>query len=131
MGKNFSNSINQAAKGGGLAGLIPTSDESAKRGQQQPIVEESKSAGRPPRKDKDNKNAPAAEKGTKPGEMRKTYLVRMDTAEDLEAIAYWERETIKDVINKALSAYVNEYALNSKNKANVLPSLRIKPPLRK
>jgi hypothetical protein len=123
MGKNFSNSISQAAKGGGLSNLIPTTETPSNQDKQ----EQMNRKGRKPRPDKDNKNASAAEKGTKPGEMRKTYLVAIDTAADLEAIAYWERETIKDVVNRALSDYIREYALDSKHKINVLPSLRIKP----
>jgi hypothetical protein len=123
MGKNFSNSISQAAKGGGLSNLIPTTETST----EQDIPEQINNKGRKPRQDKDNKKASSAERGTKPGEMRKTYLVSIDVADDLEAIAYWERETIKDVINQALSNYIKEYALDNKNKANVLPSLRIKP----
>jgi hypothetical protein len=126
MAKNFSNSISQAAKGGALSSLIPTTETTVNE-ETEEKQEAISNRGRKPRPDKDNRSASSAERGTKPGEMRKTYLVSIDLADDLEAIAYWERETIKDVINRALSNYVKEYALDSNNKTHVLPSLRIRP----
>ncbi len=69
-----------------------------------------------------------SKKGLKSWETRKTYIVDEDIADDLDAIAYWERKTIKDVINKALRNYVNEYVMDSKNKNYVITDrMQVKP----
>lgn len=65
--------------------------------------------GRPKRTDKDNASAPSAEKGTRPGETRKTYLVSIATADKLESIAYWERKTMREVMGEAMLQYVKTY----------------------
>lgn len=65
--------------------------------------------GRPKRTDKDNASASSAEKGTRPGEARKTYLVNIATAEKLESIAYWERKTMREVIGEAMLQYLKAY----------------------
>lgn len=65
--------------------------------------------GRPARSDKDNKNAPSSEKGTKPGEKRKSYIVNSDIADKIDAIAHWNRVNIKDVVNEAFSDRVAKY----------------------
>ena len=70
---------------------------------------ELKSPGRPARTDKDNKTAVSAEKGTKPGEKRKTYIVQADLADKIDAIAYWDRVSIKDVVNDAFTDKVKTY----------------------
>ncbi len=72
------------------------------------------------------KRGESSKKGVKSWETRRTYIVNEDIANDLDAIAYWERKTIKDVVNKALRN-VNEFALDSKNKEYVLPAMRVKP----
>jgi hypothetical protein len=110
MSKTFKHEISTAAKGNALNSLIPTGSISKIREK----VEQKKAAGqltvgRPKREDKDNANAPSAEKGTKPGEMRKTYLVSKQLDDKINAIAYWDRKTVKQIINDALSNYVAGY----------------------
>jgi hypothetical protein len=68
-----------------------------------------KSAGRPKRVDKDNKNAPTVEKGTKPGERRKTYIVDSNLADKIDGIAYWDRSPIKEVVNNAFVDHVKKW----------------------
>ena len=65
--------------------------------------------GRPPRKDKDNTQVPSIEKGTKPGEKRKTYIVNAAIADKVDAIAYWDRNSIKDVVNTAFTDHVSKW----------------------
>jgi hypothetical protein len=65
--------------------------------------------GRPRRADKDNRKASAAERGTKPGEMRQTYLVSIEQATDLKNIAYRERKKVKECLHEALKAYIDNY----------------------
>lgn len=47
--------------------------------------------------------------GTRAGEARATFIVNEATHEKIKAIAYWERLQIKEVIDEALSSYVNQY----------------------
>jgi hypothetical protein len=68
-----------------------------------------KSAGRPKRVDKDNKSAPSAEKGTKPGERRKTYIIASDIADKIDGIAYWDRAPIKGVVKDAFVDYIKKW----------------------
>src|SRR4051812_36131401 len=72
-----------------------------------------------------NKTQSSVKKGLKRGETRKTYIINEDLAEQLDAVAFWERKNIKDVANEAIRKYINEYALDNKNKQNVLPTLQI------
>lgn len=65
--------------------------------------------GRPTRKDKDNTTAPAAEKGTIPGDKRKTYIVNAEKADKIEAIAYWDRESIKETVDKAFTGFISTW----------------------
>lgn len=65
--------------------------------------------GRPPRTDKDNKSAPSGERGTKPGDKRKTYIVNSELADKIDAIAYWDRTTVKEVVNEAFTDKVTMY----------------------
>jgi hypothetical protein len=109
--KQFQTKITSAAKGDRLGGLIPSGNISkikqaaAVKKQQEEIGK----VGRPRRKDKDNTQAAAAERGTKPGEMRKTYLVNIELAEKLEAVAYWDRRSVKEVIYEAMHNYLATY----------------------
>lgn len=106
MSKSFTSGI---AKG--LDSLIPTGEK--------PTIQKAREiaarlkaegklgkVGRPKRTDKDNDAAPSAEKGTKPGETRKTYLVAKQLDAQINKIAYWDRRTVKEVINEALAGYV-------------------------
>ena len=72
-------------------------------------LNERKAPGRPSRTDKDNKAATSAEKGTMPGDKRKTYIVQSDLADKIDAIAYWDRVSIKQVVQEAFSDKVNSY----------------------
>jgi hypothetical protein len=51
----------------------------------------------------------ASQEGTKPGETRATFIIQEDILEDIKAIAYWEREKIKDVLQRALEAEIKRY----------------------
>jgi len=44
--------------------------------------------------------------GTKPGETRATFIINEDILEDLKALAWFERKTIKQVLNEALQGYI-------------------------
>ena len=49
------------------------------------------------------------EDGTKQGERRATYIVKIEHIDNLEAVAYWERKKIKEVIGEAIQEYINRY----------------------
>jgi hypothetical protein len=51
----------------------------------------------------------SAEKGTKEGETRATFIVNKDLLEKSKALAYWERLKYKDVINRALEEYISNF----------------------
>lgn len=65
--------------------------------------------GRPKRTDKDNAMVTSIEKGTKPGEARKSYILNTELTSKIDAIAFWEGRTIKDVAADALQAYVTAW----------------------
>lgn len=65
--------------------------------------------GRPARKDKDNKAAPSVERGTKPGEKRKTYIVNIALADKVEAIAEQRNVPVKNVVNEFFKYMVQQY----------------------
>ncbi len=71
-----------------------------------------KKVGRPrdPSKRKPEKTS---QEGTKNDEIRATFIVKEDLLEKIKTLAYWEREQIKETIDKALQGYVDRY--ESKN----------------
>lgn len=115
MNKTAKKTAFKQAMGGtpAISALIPTGPQITEAQLKKLILQKKAEglgkAGRPPRKDKDNSTASAAERGTLPGEMRKTYLVSKDHAEAVERIAYWQRSTVKDAVAAALKAYIAGY----------------------
>jgi len=66
-------------------------------------------AGRPSRTDKDNRIVPSSERGTLPGEKRKTYIVNTLLADKIDAIAFWDRTSVKEVVKDAFTDKINKY----------------------
>ncbi len=46
--------------------------------------------------------------GLHDGWTRATFILRKNHLEKLKELAYWERRTIKEVINEALESYLKE-----------------------
>lgn len=46
------------------------------------------------------------QRGLQDGWTRATFILRKDYLENLKATAYWERKTIKEVIDEALGSYL-------------------------
>ena len=46
------------------------------------------------------------QQGLQDGWTRATFILRKHHLEELKALAYWERKTIKDVMDEALGAYL-------------------------
>jgi len=44
--------------------------------------------------------------GTKPNETRATFIINEDILEDLKALAWFERKSIKQALNEALQGYI-------------------------
>lgn len=65
--------------------------------------------GRPARKDKDNKTVVSVERGTKPGEKRKTYIVNIVLADKVDAIADQRNVPVKNVVNEFFKYMVQQY----------------------
>ena len=51
----------------------------------------------------------SSQEGTKENETRATVIVKEEVLEKLKAVAYWERELIKEVVNTALEDYLSRY----------------------
>ncbi len=51
----------------------------------------------------------SVQKGLKVGETRATFIVKEDTLEKIKAIAYWDRQNIKDVMQTAIENYITAY----------------------
>ena len=49
-----------------------------------------------------------SQKGCKPGDTRKTFIIKIELAEKMQDIAYWEPGKLKDHMNAALEAYVKK-----------------------
>ena len=50
---------------------------------------------------------------TKENEVRATFIVNEEILEKLKAIAYWDRELIKEVVNRALEDAILRYEKKS------------------
>ncbi len=96
---------------GGLSSLIPTEESATIKKAREKAATSLRTgkAGRPKRSDKDNEKVSSAERGTKPGEARKTYIVSIEAAEKIDALAYWERKTVREVIGEAIGNYIAAY----------------------
>jgi hypothetical protein len=51
----------------------------------------------------------SSQEGTKENETRATFIIKEDLLDKLKAVAYWDRMLIKDVINTALTTYIDNY----------------------
>jgi hypothetical protein len=90
---------------GGLDGLLKVKEDEA------PIAAAPSSnrpkRGRPRTNFRDI--AKSSEEGCKEEETRATFIVNEQSLEKIKAVAYWERQSIKDVIAEALRVYIQEY----------------------
>jgi hypothetical protein len=59
----------------------------------------------------------ASQEGTREGEERATFIVRIPLIEKVKAVAFWDRMQIKDVVNNALEAYLNQKGEKHVNQA--------------
>lgn len=51
----------------------------------------------------------SSQEGTKENETRATFILNEDLLDKLKAVAYWDRVTIKQVVNTALEEYLSRY----------------------
>lgn len=51
---------------------------------------------------------PSVQKGLQQGWSRATFILKEDLIDKLKAVAYWERMTIKDVLQDALEEYFKD-----------------------
>lgn len=64
-------------------------------------------AGRPVTQTKEVENE--SERGTLPGEIRATYIVRKDQVEKIKRLAYWESVKYKDIVIQAIDDLLTRY----------------------
>jgi hypothetical protein len=50
----------------------------------------------------------SATAGLPPGWARRTFIVREEYLEKLEALSYWERKALKDLLDGALGSYLSD-----------------------
>ena len=74
---------------------------------EQPTASKKKKVGRP--KTRTWEPQSSLEEGTLQGEMRATFILKKEMISKVKAIAYWERAKIKDVIDTALTDFINKY----------------------
>jgi hypothetical protein len=55
-----------------------------------------------------------SQKGLKSGWTRATFILRNDYLEKIKASAYWERKSVKEVIDEALGSYLKGKRIKSK-----------------
>jgi hypothetical protein len=48
------------------------------------------------------------QQGLQDGWTRATFILRREHLEELKALAYWERKTIKEVMDEALDSYLGK-----------------------
>lgn len=73
--------------------------------------------------DLEDKKIPAVtsvQKGLKTGETRATFIVKEQALEKIKAIAYWDRQNIKDIVQLAIDAYIQQYE-DAKGKVQPVP----------
>ena len=56
----------------------------------------------------------SSQRGLNDGWTRATFILKKNHLEKLKALAYWERKTIKEVMDEALSSYLKEKIINSR-----------------
>ncbi len=80
------------------------------------IIPSSKRSTRGPH-EKQRVRRPPGEVGCKAGYTRKTIHVNKELFEKIEAIAYWDRLDIKDVVERAFTDYLKGRRVKPKPKA--------------
>ena len=93
--------INKRAK---YSALLEESNKLVKQLRDQP---DKPKVGRPVTQTKEITKS--SQDGTKENETRATFIINEELLEKVKAIAYWERELIKETINKALQETVAKY----------------------
>lgn len=61
----------------------------------------------------------SSQEGTKENETRATFILNEYLLDKLKAVAYWDRVTIKQVVNTALEEYLSRY---EKKNGEIKPS---------
>lgn len=51
----------------------------------------------------------SSQEGTKDNETRATFIVNENLLDKVKAMAYWERITIKEIVNEALTAAITKH----------------------
>lgn len=80
-----------------------------------------KSKGGRPKDPTKRKPEKSSQEGTKNDETRATFIVKEELLARVKALAYWEREQIKETIHRALEDYVERYE-TSNGKIKPIPN---------
>jgi hypothetical protein len=98
---------------GGLSSVIRVSEEAAKP-QESTILPAPTSN---PKRGRPRTNFREVEKSSQEGcvaeETRATFIVNEQDLEKIKAVAYWERQPIKEIISEAIKGYLEKYEQSS------------------
>lgn len=64
----------------------------------------------------------SSQEGTKENEIRATFILNEQLLEEMKAIAYWERDLIKNVTASALEDYVSKYKKKNGGELRPIPA---------
>ena len=62
-------------------------------------------------------SAKSSQRGLQTGWTRATFILRSDYLEKVKAAAYWERKSLKEVVDEALGAYLKGRRIKTRRKA--------------
>jgi len=57
----------------------------------------------------------SSQEGLKDGWTRATFILRKDYLEKIKSLAYWDRKTIKEIIDEALKSYLKRKRVSPRN----------------
>jgi hypothetical protein len=60
----------------------------------------------------------SSQKGLKEGWTRATFILRDDYLQRIKGLAYWDRKSVKDVIDEALGAFLKGKKAKSRRKVS-------------
>jgi hypothetical protein len=67
--------------------------------------------------------------GLRPDETRATFIVKEETLNRLRAVAFWERTTIREILEEMMSDYLNAYEAKTGKKIKPVPNQEDREPL--
>lgn len=77
-----------------------------------------------PKQPKNAEKVHSTKVGLRDGEIRATFIVREDLLETLRSVSFWERTTIRELMEEMMSDYLNAYEAKTGKKIKPIPETR-------